>query len=150
MDSLRIDSGIKEIEVNDAGERIWFSANDSGFYKRFTDFVCWFNEQKDREEIKDAEERNNKSGTKDGDCVGFEDVKDCSDIQYVICKEACEKIDSIFGEDASRKVFGAIIPDLILITEFLKAVSPFIDKYMKERSQAINKKYSKSRKGAKS
>lgn len=149
MDSLCIDNGLKEIKVNDAGECIEFSVNDSGFYKRFTEFVQWFKEQDGRQEINDLREKV-KVDKKDEGSESLEEFYDASNIQYAICKEACEKIDSIFGQESCRKVFGNIVPDLLTIANFLEAVTPFIDKYIKERNQAINKKYSKSRKGAKS
>lgn len=41
MDSLRIDNGIKKIEVNDAGECIEFSINDDKFLTSFWAFGEW-------------------------------------------------------------------------------------------------------------
>lgn len=72
------------------------------------------------------------------------------DIREKISKEACEKIDNIFGVEASRKIFGGIVPDMFAITDFFEQITPLIEKYAKERNQTINEKYSKNRKGAKS
>lgn len=46
MDSLRIDNGLKKIEVNDAGEYIEFSVLDNGFFRGFSELMQWFDEQK--------------------------------------------------------------------------------------------------------
>ncbi len=35
MDSIRVDSGIKKIEVNDAGEYIEIPTGDASFFERF-------------------------------------------------------------------------------------------------------------------
>lgn len=150
MDSLRIDNGLKKIEVNDAGEYIEFSVVDSGFFRTFFDLLQWFDEQKNRKEIKEIDEQGDKVVSEDGTEINYDVANNVLDIRDKINKEACEKIDNIFGDEASRKIFGNVIPDMYMIADFFEKISPFIEKYAKERDQSINKKYSKSRKGAKS
>ena len=41
--SLRVDSGVKRIEVNDNGDYIAVNISDNSFFKRFDDFVAWLN-----------------------------------------------------------------------------------------------------------
>lgn len=150
MDSLRIDNGLKKIEVNDAGEYIEFSATDNNFFKSFSDLVQWFEEQENRQEIKDMEEQRKKVVSENGEDINYAALNSVLDIREKISEEACEKIDAIFGTEASRKIFGSIIPDMFLIADFFEKIAPFIEKYAKERNQAISKKYNKNRKGAKS
>ena len=150
MDSLRIDNGLKEIEVNDEGERIKFSIVDNDFFRAFFDLLKWFDDQENRKDIKEIEEQSNKAVSEDGENINYNAVNNVLDLRDKISKEACEKIDNIFGAEASRKIFGSVIPDMYMIADFFEQITPLIEKYQKERSQTINKKYSKSRKGAKS
>lgn len=150
MDSLRIDNGLKKIEVNDAGEYIEFSVVDSGFFRAFFELLQWFDEQEARKEIKEMEEQGDKVVSDDGNKINYDAANSVLDIREKISKEACEKIDNIFGAESSRKIFGSITPDMYMVADFFEQITPFIEKYAKERNQSINKKYSKSRKGAKS
>lgn len=149
MDSLRIDNGLKKIEVNDAGEYIEFSVTNNDFFEAFFDMIQWFREQDSRQDIKNIEEQRKNVVSESGK-INYTALNSIIDISKKISKEACEKIDSIFGAEASRKIFGTITPDMYLIADFFEKIMPFIEKYAKERNQTINKKYSKSRKGAKS
>lgn len=150
MDSLRIDNGTKKIEVNDAGEYIEFSVVNNDFFRAFFDLLRWFDEQENRKEIAEMEEQKDKVVSEDGEKINYDAANNVLDIRDKISKEACEKIDNIFGTEASRKIFGNVIPDMYMIADFFEKISPLIEKYQKERSQTIDKKYSKNRKGAKS
>lgn len=150
MDSLRIDNGTKKIEVNDAGEYIEFSIVNNDFFRAFFDLLRWFDEQENRKEIAEMEEQKDKVVSEDGEKINYDAANNVLDIRDKISKEACEKIDNIFGAEASRKIFGNVIPDMYMIADFFEKISPLIEKYQKERSQTIDKKYSKNRKGAKS
>lgn len=150
MDSLRIDNGIKKIEVNDEGEYIQFSITDSNFFRAFSDMIQWFDSQEQRQDIKEMEEQQEKVVAEDGGNINHEALNNVLAIREKISKECCEKIDVIFGMEASRKVFGGIIPDMFVIADFFEQITPFVERYAKERNQAIDKKYGKNRKGAKS
>lgn len=150
MDSLRIDNGTKKIEVNDAGECIEFSIVNNDFFRAFFDLLKWFEDQENRKEIKEMEEQSDKVVSNDRNEINYDAANSIIDIREKLSKEACEKIDNIFGIEASRKIFGNIIPDMYMIADFFEKISPIIERYQKERSQTINKKYSKGRKGAKS
>lgn len=149
MDKLRVDSGVKKIEVNDDGECIEFSLTSSDFFRAFLDISQWFDEQKNRQDIKEMEQQED-AVLEDKGSINYGTVNTILDIREKISKEACEKIDNIFGPESSRKIFGGIIPDLFMIADFFEQIAPLIEKYAKERNQTINKKYSKNRRGAKS
>lgn len=150
MDSLRVDNGTKKIEVNDAGEYIEFSIVNNDFFRAFSDLLQWFDEQENRQDIKDMEEKRKNVVSKNEEKINYDTLNGVLDIREKISKEACEKIDNIFGTEASRKVFNGIVPDIFAIADFFEQITPFIEKYAKERNQTINKKYNKNRKGAKS
>lgn len=150
MDSLRIDNGTKKIDVNDAGEYIEFSIVNNDFFRAFFDLLRWFDDQENRKEIKEIDEQSDKVASEDGTEINYDAANNVLDLRDKISKEACEKIDNIFGDEASRKIFGGVVPDMYMIADFFEKISPFIEKYQKDRSNTINKKYSKGRKGAKS
>lgn len=150
MDSLRVDNGLKRIEVNDEKEYIEFSIVNNDFFRAFFDMLQWFEAQENRKEIKEMEAKKEDVVSEESKAINYDAANAVLDIREKISKEACEKIDNIFGEESSRKVFGKVIPDMYMITDFFEKISPLIEKYAKERNQAIGKKYSKNRKGAKS
>lgn len=143
MDSLRAETGIKTIEVNDNGECISFSVIDNNFFQTFYDFIVWMESQEDV--IANMAKENESEKKDDLEYIG-KIIKARGDI----VKEACAKIDAIFGEDACKKVFCGIVPDFYAISDFLEKVTPFISKYAKERHENIVLKYNKNRKGARS
>lgn len=150
MDSLRIDNGLRKIEVNDDGEYIEFSVVNNGFFRAFSGLIQWFDGQERQQDMKDMEEQQEKVVSESGNGIDYEALNSVLNIREKISKEACDKIDNIFGAEASRKIFGGIVPDMFSIADFFEQIAPIIEKYAKERNQTINKKYSKSRKGAKS
>ena len=150
MDSLRIDNGIKKIEVNDAGECIEFSIVSNDFFRAFSDLLQWFDEQENRQDIKDIEKLQGTVVSENGKDINYSALNGILNIRDEISKGACEKIDDIFGPEASRKIFNGIAPDLFMIADFFEQVAPLIEKCAKERNRTIDKKYNKNRKGAKS
>lgn len=150
MDSLRIDNGLKKIEVNDAGEYIEFSVVNNDFFRGFSELMKWFDEKNVQHEISEIQKQEEEVVSENADEINHEALNNVIDIREKISKEVCEKIDAIFGTEASRKIFGGIVPDMFSIAEFFEKIAPFIEKYAKERNQTINKKYNKNRKGAKS
>lgn len=150
MDSLRIDNGLKKIKVNDAGECIEFSVLSNDFFRAFSDLLQWFEGQENRDDITDMERQQENVISENGKDINYEALDSVLNIRDKIGKEACEKIDAVFGSDASKKIFGGIIPDIFSIAEFFEKIAPFIEKYAKERSKTVSEKYNKNRKGAKS
>ena len=150
MDSLRVDNGLKKINVNDKGEYIEFSVVSNDFFRAFSNLLQWFDGQENRQDIKEMEKQQEDVVSENGEEINYEALNNILDIREKISKEACEKINAIFGNEASRKVFGSITPDMYMVADFFEQITPLIEKYAKERNQTINKKYNKNRKGAKS
>lgn len=145
MDKLRVDSGIKTIEVNDDGECIRFSVTDSAFFENFFRLINWFEGDELKKSINDLEEKKDAFENKD-----ISLLQEIVSTQKGIIAQVMEKIDSIFGVDASRKIFSGTIPDIYAVADFFEQISPYIEKYAKERNKVISSKYSAKRKGAKS
>jgi hypothetical protein len=58
-----------------------------------------------------------------------------------------DQIDSVFGADTCRKVFGDIVPSLDHVALFIEALNPYFDQYAKDRHKAVKGKYNAGRKG---
>ncbi len=129
MDSIRVNSGVKVIEVNDKGETISLPLSDDSFIKGFFDLV---NEIKDK-----ATAIAKKKG----------DVLDTLDDIVAFDKDVQSKIDALMGENTCAKVFGAVLPSSDQILDFFAQLKPIIDSHVEKRAENMNK-YSAERVGS--
>lgn len=146
MDSLRINSNIKTIEVNDAGECISIPMGDTTFFERFGSIIKYFEQKKDEIDRQGRELSEKYKEKPEDDIDRFMDA-----VQYyaALCREVCEELDKLFGEGCCRKVFSGIeSPGVELIGDFFEQITPLLQKYFSERNQKINAKYNRARKGA--
>ena len=138
---LQVDNGLRKIKVNDEGEYIEVSVNDSTFFDRFADLLVWVGDKE--KELKQY-----------GDTHKADTLEDMEVVREVMRKrtqtyqECCQRLDVLFGEGCCRKVFGDIIPDDLLIMDFLEQLTPVIEELGKERNKNLSLKYNRSRKGA--
>lgn len=140
-DSIRIDTGAKRVYVNDNDEYIILNFADQRFPTRFDDMVEDFKEkqkefQKRAQEIDDNKELTEDKRKEYGHRLNLE-----------VCTYFRDQIDKLFGPETCRKVFGDIIPGIDLFGEFLEKISPFFEKYAKERGAKLAQKYNPLRKG---
>lgn len=150
MDSIRINSGREQIEVNDEGECIEAYPLDASFRKSFYDLVDWYNQLNERDDVKELREL--EQASKGAGATEAIKKKEC-EIEAKINEELRERIDDIFGDEACRKIFGRKPPNLYTVSFFLDAIKPVMEKYIQKHNDEISKiskKYSKNRKGAKS
>lgn len=140
---LHVDNGIRKIKVNDDGEYIEVSVNDSTFFDRFADFLVWIG-SKEKELGQFGEDHK------------ADDLKDPEVVREVVRKrtetyrECCQRLDILFGEGCCRKVFGNVVPDDVLIMDFLEQITPVMEELGRERNKKLSVKYSRNRKGASS
>lgn len=148
MDSLRIDNGIKKIEVNDNGEYIEIPISDAAFYERFGALMKNFEQkQVDIEQKAAALSENHKDKLSDD----VDAIVDSIQLYSELCRYACAELDNLFGEGCYRKVFvGIQNPSIELIGDFFDKIAPLLNQYAKERNQRINLVYNRNRKGARS
>ena len=125
--SLRVDSGVKRIEVNDNGDYIAVNISDNSFFKRFDDFVAWLNAKN--------EEADRIANDSSGDFTERFGAYDA------LCKEACAELDSLFGSGCCKKVFPDVeSPGMELIADFLDQIVPILQGFAAERNQKITSK----------
>lgn len=144
MDSIRVDSGIKKIEVNDDGECISIPISDTAFYERFANILKYFDEkQKDIEQK--VHEISEKYSDNENTEKAFDEVKMYSDL----CRNVCSELDKLFGEGCCRKVFvGNEVPGIELIGDFFEQITPILQRFVQERNKKIELRYNRHRKGA--
>ena len=146
MDKLRVDSGIKTIEVNDNGDCISIPISDSTFYERFAELLKNF-EKKQVEIEQQGKELSKKHKDKPDDDVDM--IVDVFSLYKNLCKDVCAELDKLFGEGCCKKVFvGVEVPSVELIGDFFEQIIPLLNQYAKERNQKINLMYNRNRKGA--
>lgn len=140
---LQVDNGLRRIKVNVDGDYIEVSVNDSTFFDRFADLLVWIGDKE-----KELEQY--------GETHKADDLKDMEIVQELVRKrtetyqECCRRLDMLFGEGCCRKVFGNIVPDDLLIMDFLEQLTPVIEELGRERNKKLSGKYSRGRKGVNS
>lgn len=146
MDKLRVDSGIKNIEVNDNGDYISIPISDAAFYERFGVLLKNFEQKQTEVEQKAAalSEKHKDKSTDDVDAI-----VDIAQFYSELCRYTCAELDKLFGEGCCRKVFAGVQnPSVELIGDFFEQITPLLNQYAKERNQKIDLMYSRNRKGA--
>lgn len=140
-DSIRVDTGAKRIEVNDAGECITLNFADQSLPTRFfamaDDFQAKEPEYRAKAEALDA----------NTELSDYERMRATAQINLEFHTYFRERIDELFGADTCRKVFGDIVPGVELYGDFLTQITPYFEKYGKERAKRLQQKYSPARKG---
>ena len=130
--SLRIDNGVRIIEVNDDGDTINLNLGDSEFQKKGTEI---YNALTEKIKIMEAI-------TEETD----ENLQKIEDIR----KSMVKSIDDWIGKDTCKKVVGNSSPSLDLITIFISEIIPFFEEYndnREKRTQKVMSKYNPNRKG---
>lgn len=150
MEKLKIDSGIKKIEVNDNGEYITVNLSDNKFFENFNNFVSWMNA---KQESVSAQEKaiQEKYADQDTKGINFDLIAETTALYKEICDDASRQLDGMFGSDCMKKVYPYVeSPGFELIIGFLDEITPLLKKFAAERNQVINTKYNRNRKGARS
>lgn len=135
MDSIRIDSGVKRIAINDDESRvIEFNPSDVLFAERFYSVYGEF--EKKHEEYKTKAKK-----------LGAENVENIGE-GIVLAREMCafmrEKIDILFGAGTSQKVFGDTL-SMAMISQFLEGMTPFFEHARSEKTKKYINTASKRR-----
>ena len=153
MDKLRVDSGIKNIEVNDQGEYISIPISDTTFYERFGNILKYFEDKETdiEQQAKELAEKYPEMKESDIDSLNADMIIDITKMYTDLCKDVCGQLDELFGEGTCRKVFSGVkSPGIELVGDFFEQITPLLQKYADERNAKFNMKYSRKRKGARS
>ena len=129
MESIRVNSGVKVIEVNDKGETISLPLSDDSFIKGFFGLL---NETKDK-----AAAISEKNG----------DVLETLDAVVEFDKVVRDKIDVLMGENTCEKVFGDVLPSSDQFLDFFAQLRPIVESHVEKRAANMNK-YSAERVGS--
>lgn len=138
MDSIRIDTGVKRVCINDNPEKvIEFNPSDVIFAEKFYQLIKDF-ELKQTEFINRSKELDaNKEIDENGLPVNLNE-------SIALLKEVCnyfrEKIDGLFGEGSSQKAFGDSL-NLDIFEQFFEGILPFIEKVREEKVKKYVKRH---------
>lgn len=125
MDSVKINTGEKQISINDDPTRvIVFNPNDRLFIDKFYNLIHELQEKSREFEKREADLLKSSEVDEFGAPVNFQEV---INLQKEVCVYLRERIDHVFGNGTSQTVFGdSLNPDAI--AQFLEGVTPFITK----------------------
>lgn len=131
MEEIKLCSGI-EVKVNNKGETIILNVEDQQFAENFYQLV---------EMMEQTEAHMNSDAVKA--------MSEHGQLKEMIqeTRKIMAEIDRIFGENACKKVFGDIVPNMYLIADFFHKIEPIANKYMSKRREEINSRYNRDRKG---
>jgi hypothetical protein len=129
MDSIHIDLGVKRIQINDGPEFIQFSPDDITFAERFYQLIQDFQvkqaEYQVRAEAIDANKEVDANGIPANVPAGLA-------LMHEVCGFMRERIDLLFGEGTSQKVFGDAL-SLTMYESFFTQITPFIQRSRSEK-----------------
>lgn len=141
MAGIRVNTGVKRIEVNDNGDFITLNLSDNAFLDRF--FALYNNVQRVAEEsaAREAAVREKYAGGDENALLRE---------LFSLYKEASERmmaeVDALFGEDTCRRVFGDITPGFELYLDFFEQLLPYLREFAGEKAQRMSR-YSAARTG---
>jgi hypothetical protein len=129
MDSLKINTGIKRILINDGPEFIEFNPSDVAFAERFQSLIADFRGKQAEYQAR-AAELDNQELDADGIPVN---LTDGLALMREVCTYMRGRIDWLFGAGTSQKVFGdALVLDAF--AQFFEGVTPFIQAARSEKA----------------
>ena len=141
MESIRVKSGVKRIEVNDAGETIELYLGDSSFPVRYFEMTDRVSRKIDEMQPRALElDRQYK------DAPPVERQRAMCDFSLELHTMIRDEVDGFFGAGTCRKVFGDIVPTLEMYNDFFAQLVPFFSAYAAERAELM-RKYSPERAG---
>ena len=127
-ESIRVDRGIKRIDVNDEGGYIEVTLNDPNFFSNFAQLLKWISDKQEETEKNVEEVKETVQQGEDLENIDLEKITIFAQRHVDFCRETCERLDMLFGRDCCRKVFGEMLPDEQCIADFLDQITPIIQR----------------------
>lgn len=128
MAGIRVNTGVKRIEVNDAGEYIELNFGDQSLGTRF--YSMW-----ERINAKADEVQKQLEAAKNDN----ENIKSLLTVNEDFHRYMMAEIDGCFGADTCRKVFGNIIPAIDMVDDFFTQLLPYFEQGANERKAKMSK-----------
>ena len=143
MAGIRVNTGVKRIEVNDDGDYITLSLSDNDFLNRF--FALYENSQKMANEFSSSEAQIREKYQGDAETI-YSCLREVLSIYTEAGKNMMSEVDNLFGAGTCQKVFGDITPSFELYYDFFEQLTPYLQEFAKEKTQRMSK-YSAARTG---
>jgi hypothetical protein len=129
VDSIRIETGVKRIAINDDPNRvIEFNPSDIAFAERFYKLLQNF-------EVKQAEYEK-RAGELDDQTLDEHGIPSNIGPGLAFLREVCEylrgEIDHLFGPNTSQQVFGDALT-LDMFEQFFVGITPFVQQTRQEK-----------------
>lgn len=132
MSRSGIEKTLKRIKINDEGEYIEFSLDDEKFLGFFGDLVNWLDEQTGR----GVELSKEKMRILDSECaLDTQALADVLREEEEMSRQACRKIDAMFGAETCKKIFGDGTPRLYSVFDFIEQFSKLVERFANERNK---------------
>ena len=144
LDSIRVDTGIKKIEVNDEGETISLNFSDQSFPARYFAMIDEFETQ---QEIFQKEAEMLDQEYEEKQLSDHERFRKVADFNLKVHEFFKDRVDGLFGDGTCRKVFGDIVPSMDLYVDFISQLAPYFEKYGNESQKKLMQKYIPKRRG---
>ena len=143
MAGIRVNTGVKRIEVNDDGDYITLSLSDNDFLNRF--FALYENSQKMANEFSSSEAQIREKYQGDAE-TSAACLREVLSIYTEAGKNMMSEVDNLFGAGTCQKVFGDITPSFEHYYDFFEQLTPYLQEFAKEKTQRMSK-YSAARTG---
>ena len=134
LDSIRVDTGIKKIEVNDEGETISLNFSDQSFPARYFAMIDEFETQ---QEIFQKEAEMLDQEYEEKQLSDHERFRKVADFNLKVHEFFKDRVDGLFGD----------VPSMDLYVDFISQLAPYFEKYGKERQKKLMQKYNPKRRG---
>lgn len=136
MDKITLQSGVKQIQVNENGDCITFDARDQGFTERFMNLLKDFTNKKAEY---DAEIKELQSMPCDTEEQQIARAIAALEFNSIVCNWMAEQINAVFQDDVKQKVFGDITPTGEAWAEFMYQLAPIVQTAKAEQSERVRK-----------
>ncbi len=140
VDSIRVNTGAKRIQVNDDGDCIVLNFADQSLPSRYFTLLEDLNTKRDAY-IEKAKEIDAAKADEMERFIAY------AALNLEIHQYMREQVDGLFGADTCKKVFGDIVPSIDLYEDFFTQLSPYFEKYALERKAKLQEKYNPERTG---
>lgn len=158
-EELRVDTGLKKICVNDYGDCITVSLEDSGMAGRYAELIKNLEQIAADAECEDAA-LNKKYAAKpiisdEGEIeIDTEQVIERNNLQIKYINKMIPEIEAVFGMDCIRKVYREcyeenedFVPSIAALIEFIEQINPVMERLFKERFEFNKRKFNRGRRG---
>ena len=151
MEELVLDSGLKKIAIkNEDGDVITVlrvNVADANTAEQFGKILDNLQQISDNCQ-KEADEWRKENPQSEADAENIEKILEINRIRVKYLNQIVSEIDSLFGEDTVKNVYGNITPDEIALIDFVEKVIPVMNKLFGKRYEMTRKRYNSGRKGA--